>query len=82
VADHRLRLAVSDNEVERFRASGWHVLEIDGHDTDEIRQAIAALHTPLTTRLQQSQPWLVLGASSVKSTGCHSGATPTRVDGY
>jgi transketolase len=35
-------LAVSDNEVQRFRASGWHVQEIDGHDTDAIREAITA----------------------------------------
>ncbi|MCG1056002.1 transketolase [Mycetohabitans sp. B5] len=40
--DGSTRLAVSDNEVERFRASGWHVLEIDGHDTDAIRDAITA----------------------------------------
>jgi len=39
--DGATSLAVSDNEVERFRASGWHVLEIDGHDTDAIREAIA-----------------------------------------
>ena len=38
--DGATSLAVSDNEVERFRASGWHVLEIDGHDTDAIREAI------------------------------------------
>ncbi|MGI4798842.1 MAG: transketolase [Janthinobacterium lividum] len=38
--DGATSLAVSDNEVERFHASGWHVLEIDGHDTDAIRQAI------------------------------------------
>jgi transketolase len=38
--DGATSLAVSDNEVERFRASGWHVLEIDGHDTDAIRDAI------------------------------------------
>jgi transketolase len=38
--DGATNLAVSDNQVERFRASGWHVLEIDGHDTDAIRQAI------------------------------------------
>jgi transketolase len=38
--DGATKLAVSDNEVERFRASGWHVLEIDGHDTDAIRAAI------------------------------------------
>ena len=35
-------LAVSENKVERFRAAGWHVQEIDGHDTDAIREAIAA----------------------------------------
>src|SRR5260370_14648923 len=34
--------AVSDSEVERSRASGWHVQEIDGHDTDAIRDAITA----------------------------------------
>ncbi len=38
--DGATSLAVSDNEVERFRASGWHVLDIDGHDTDAIREAI------------------------------------------
>jgi transketolase len=40
--DGATSLAVSDNEVERFRASGWHVQEIDGHDTDAIRDAIHA----------------------------------------
>ena len=40
--DGATSLAVSDNEVERFRASGWHVLEIDGHDTNAVRGAIAA----------------------------------------
>ena len=38
--DGATSLAVSDNEVERLRASGWHVLEIDGHDTDAIHEAI------------------------------------------
>ncbi len=40
--DGATSLAVSDNEVMRFRASGWHVQEIDGHDTDAIRDAITA----------------------------------------
>ena len=38
--DGATSLAVSDNEVERFRASNWHVQKIDGHDTDAIREAI------------------------------------------
>jgi hypothetical protein len=40
--DGATSLAVSDNEVARFRASGWHVQEIDGRDTDAIRDAITA----------------------------------------
>ncbi|MGJ5176484.1 transketolase [Bradyrhizobium oligotrophicum] len=40
--DGATKLAVSDNEVERFRASGWHVQEIDGHDTDQIHDAIVS----------------------------------------
>jgi len=46
-------LAVSDNQVERFRASDWHVLEIDGHDTDAIREAI------LTARSVTDKPSMI-----------------------
>jgi transketolase len=38
--DGATRLSESDDEAARFRASGWHVQEIDGHDTDAIREAI------------------------------------------
>lgn len=51
--DGATSLAVSDNEIERFRASGWHVLEIDGHDTDAIRDAIT------TARAVTDRPTLI-----------------------
>jgi transketolase len=51
--DGATSLAVSDNEVDRFRASGWHVLEIDGHDTDAIRDAI------VTARSVTDRPTMV-----------------------
>ncbi|WP_345945711.1 transketolase [Sodalis sp. dw_96] len=51
--DGATSLSVSDNEIERFRASGWHVLEIDGHDTDAIREAIK------TARAKDDQPTLI-----------------------
>lgn len=38
--DGATKLAESDDQVARFRASNWHVVEIDGHDTDAIRDAI------------------------------------------
>jgi transketolase len=51
--DGSTSLSVSDNEVERFRASNWHVLEIDGHDTDAIRDAI------VTARANEDRPTLI-----------------------
>ncbi|WFU11610.1 transketolase (plasmid) [Rhizobium sp. CB3090] len=38
--DGATNLAESDNHPARFRAAKWHVLEIDGHDTDAIHNAI------------------------------------------
>ncbi|MES5098494.1 transketolase [Agrobacterium sp. BA1120] len=38
--DGATKLAESDDQVARFRASNWHVVEIDGHNTDAIRDAI------------------------------------------
>jgi transketolase len=38
--DGATSLAVSDDQPARFRAANWHVQEIDGHDTDAIRNAI------------------------------------------
>ena len=46
--DGKTSLSVSDNEVERFKASGWQVLEIDGHDTDAIKGAIEAARAETT----------------------------------
>ena len=33
-------LSVSDNQLERFRASGWHVAKVDGHDPEAVSLAI------------------------------------------
>jgi transketolase len=51
--DGATSLAVSDNETERFKAAGWHVLEIDGHDTDAIREAIT------TARADTDRPTMI-----------------------
>jgi transketolase len=33
-------LAVSDNQIERFRASHWHTARVDGHDPEAVALAI------------------------------------------
>jgi transketolase len=40
-------LAVSDDQLERFRASGWHVARVDGHDQDAV--ALALLNAKAVT---------------------------------
>ncbi|MDW3119323.1 MAG: transketolase [Roseovarius pacificus] len=40
--DGKVDLADRTDQVKRFRASGWQVLEIDGHDPDAIDEAITA----------------------------------------
>ncbi|NEJ88379.1 transketolase [Rhizobium leguminosarum] len=42
--DGPTNLSVSDDQAARFRASNWHVQEIDGHDSDAIRAAIKNAH--------------------------------------
>jgi transketolase len=38
--DGDIRLALSDDMAARFRASHWHVQEVDGHDADAVAAAI------------------------------------------
>jgi len=40
--DGATSLSTSMNQIARFRAAGWHVQSIDGHDHEEIRAAITA----------------------------------------
>lgn len=38
--DGPTNLSVSDDQLERFRASNWHAIRVDGHDADAIALAI------------------------------------------
>jgi transketolase len=40
--DGSTELAVSDDQEMRFRAHGWHVQKVDGHDPHAVSRAIAA----------------------------------------
>jgi transketolase len=51
--DGATSLAVSDNELKRFEASGWNTARVDGHDTAAIAAAIK------TAKGDASRPWLI-----------------------
>jgi transketolase len=46
-------LSVSDDELERFKASGWNTIRVDGHDAKAVSAAIAK------ARADSSAPWLI-----------------------
>ena len=46
-------LAVSDDQVMRFKASGWNAVAIDGHDPEAIAAALAK------ARADSDKPWLI-----------------------
>jgi len=46
-------LSVTDDQVARFRASGWNAVAIDGHNPDAIATALRA------ARADSSKPWLI-----------------------
>jgi len=39
--DGKTDIATSTNQLARFKASGWQVVRVDGHDTDAVSAAIA-----------------------------------------
>ncbi|MEZ5816357.1 MAG: transketolase [Hyphomicrobiaceae bacterium] len=46
-------LATSDDQIARFKASGWATMAVDGHDTAAISEALAA------AKANTSKPWLI-----------------------
>ncbi len=50
--DGSIDLTCSDNNVKRFQASNWSTIEIDGHNIDEIENA-------LTISINSSKPTLI-----------------------
>ncbi len=51
--DGATSLAVSDNQLKRFEASGWNAMAIDGHDPAAISAAIKK------AKADPSKPWLI-----------------------
>jgi len=51
--DGSTTLAVSDDQLQRFAASGWNTLSVDGHDPQAISAALKA------AQADPSKPWLI-----------------------
>ena len=67
-------LSVSDDQLARFKASGWDVARIDGHDPEAIDQAIAAAKATDTPSLIACRTVIGYGAPSKQGTSATHGA--------
>ncbi|MFM9939861.1 MAG: transketolase [Hyphomicrobiaceae bacterium] len=46
-------LSTSEDQIARFKASGWNTAAVDGHDADAVSRAMAA------AKADGSRPWLI-----------------------
>jgi transketolase len=67
-------LAVFDDQIERFRAHGWHAERIDGHDTDAIGAAIECAQRSDRPSLIACRTIIAFGAPTKAGTAAAHGA--------
>jgi transketolase len=67
-------LAVSDDQLARFAASGWHVQRVDGHDPEAVATAITAAKADARPSLIACRTIIGYGAPSKQGTAATHGA--------
>lgn len=67
-------LSTSTNQIQRFRAAGWHVQSIDGHDHDAIRAAMQAAMDSRKPSLIACKTTIGFGAPTLAGTAKTHGA--------
>ncbi|MCE2516914.1 MAG: transketolase [Alphaproteobacteria bacterium] len=72
--DGGTELSTSMNQIQRFRAAGWHVQSVDGHDHDAIRAAIAAAMDSRKPSLIACKTTIGFGAPTLAGTAKTHGA--------
>ncbi|HEV2099187.1 MAG TPA: transketolase [Stellaceae bacterium] len=72
--DGPTELAVSDDQVTRFRAHGWNAERIDGHDTDAIAAAIERAHKSDRPSMIACRTVIAFGAPTKAGTAAAHGS--------
>jgi len=67
-------LAVSDDQIARFTASGWHTTRVDGHDPDAVATAIKAARDTGKPSLIACRTIIGFGAPTLAGTAKTHGA--------
>ena len=73
--DGKVDLADRTDQVKRFRASGWQVLEIDGHDAQEIDAALTKAKTSKRPTMIACKTHIALGHAAQDTSKGHGALT-------
>lgn len=77
--DGKVSLSDRTDQVARFRASGWDVQEIDGHDPVAIDTAIRAAQTTATPSMIACKTHIALGSSAQDTSKGHGALTDAKL---
>jgi transketolase len=72
--DGATEITVSDDQQARFRACGWNVRGVDGHDAEAVAAAIEAAHATDTPSLIACRTTIGFGAPNKQGTSATHGA--------
>lgn len=73
--DGTVELSDRTNQVQRFKASGWHVQEIDGHDPEQIDAAITAAKKTKKPSMIACKTHIALGHAAQDTSKGHGALT-------
>ncbi len=73
--DGTVDLSDRTDQVQRFKASGWHVIEIDGHDPDAIDAAIEKAKKTRRPSMIACKTHIALGSSAQDTSKGHGALT-------
>jgi len=73
--DGTVDLADRTDQMQRFRASGWHVQQIDGHDPEAIDAAIAKAKATKKPSMIACKTHIALGSSAQDTSKGHGALT-------
>ena len=77
--DGTVELADRTDQVQRFKASGWHVQEIDGHDPEAIDAAITAAKKAGKPSMIACKTHIALGSSAQDTSKGHGALTDAQL---
>ncbi len=77
--DGPVELSDRTNQIQRFKASGWHVQEIDGHNPAEIDAAIEAAKKTNRPSMIACKTHIALGSSAQDTSKGHGALTDPKL---